>query len=842
MLVLHAWWGLDDDPRLLGRARPGGRAGEPPCRRPSPLRRRCRRARGSPVRNDARAVDRVGQATRSLLLPTVAGRPVPSPEAAAAARPACQPLWAPAGHLDGPHPRADPGAGPRRAACSATRSDRRTARSRMSSSPGAPGGTCARWRRSPTTSPPAAAPCRRSSRRRSPRSASGPGAGGRCGAHWSPARTPSERGRSRSPCRPPAWPRSRRVPRAPPPPQRSSPRPSTRSRTRPCGAGCRRPERSRPRSRPGWPRSRLPATGTSTPARAPSRPWPPNWRTGSGRWSAGPRGHGSAWSSRAPRSSPPPRSSPAPRSRPSSCGPSSSRSRRPRSRAWSPRRSRSGRAVAPRRRWRGSCRRRAPPCSPSWAGPAGSTPSSNGRCAPPGPRRSCSTRRRRTTSCARPLPCWPPPGSGSTCPAGGAGPPARLGARLQRPRPRRSRASSPGAGVGQEALVDYQWELALGDERLDAEELARLAELQQPLVRLRGQWVELDPRRLAAGLKLLAEPPSPALSVAELLGLAATLDEDPAGLPVLGVDADGWLGDLLSGQPSDRLEPVPAPAGFAGTLRPYQERGLAWLAFLDRVGLGGVLADDMGLGKTVQLLALLARDRRRERRRPGRRCWSARCRWSATGSARRRGSRRTCGCTSTTARTAPRGEEFDAARRGRRPRASPPTRVAARDVDGAARGRPGTGSCSTRRRRSRTRRPGRREAVRVAAGPAPDRGHRHAGGEPARRPVVDHGVRQPRPARQRRRRSSRASPSRSSGTATRTAADRLRTAHRPVRPAPRQDRPVDHRRPAGQAGDGGRLQPHRRAGRALPGGRRRHAARRSRRARASSGAAWCWPP
>ncbi len=49
-----------------------------------------------------------------------------------------------------------------------------------------------------------------------------------------------------------------------------------------------------------------------------------------------------------------------------------------------------------------------------------------------------------------------------------------------------------------------------------------------------------------------------------------------------------------------------APAGFGGTLRPYQRRGLSWLSFLGRLGMGAVLADDMGLGKTVQLLALLA--------------------------------------------------------------------------------------------------------------------------------------------------------------------------------------------------------------------------------------------
>ncbi len=43
---------------------------------------------------------------------------------------------------------------------------------------------------------------------------------------------------------------------------------------------------------------------------------------------------------------------------------------------------------------------------------------------------------------------------------------------------------------------------------------------------------------------------------------------------------------------------------FTGKLRPYQQRGLSWLAFLSEYGLGACLADDMGLGKTVQLLAL----------------------------------------------------------------------------------------------------------------------------------------------------------------------------------------------------------------------------------------------
>lgn len=55
----------------------------------------------------------------------------------------------------------------------------------------------------------------------------------------------------------------------------------------------------------------------------------------------------------------------------------------------------------------------------------------------------------------------------------------------------------------------------------------------------------------------------------------------------------------------DGIPPVQSPQDLHAVLRQYQEHGLAWLSFLFRHGLSGILADDMGLGKTVQALALL---------------------------------------------------------------------------------------------------------------------------------------------------------------------------------------------------------------------------------------------
>jgi hypothetical protein len=184
---------------------------------------------------------------------------------------------------------------------------------------------------------------------------------------------------------------------------------------------------------------------------------------------------------------------------------------------------------------------------------------------------------------------------------------ARLGLKLTT---RSSSSATPVSGrpgqFGLQDLVSFRYDLALGDDVLAPEELAELARLKVPLVRVRGQWVELDDRHLKAALKFLTDRRTGTMTAAEVLGAALGAGATPGELQLVKVDADGWLGDLLSGQADERLAPLPTPEGFGGTLRPYQRRGLSWLSFLGRLGVGAVLADDMGLGKTVQLLALLA--------------------------------------------------------------------------------------------------------------------------------------------------------------------------------------------------------------------------------------------
>ena len=167
---------------------------------------------------------------------------------------------------------------------------------------------------------------------------------------------------------------------------------------------------------------------------------------------------------------------------------------------------------------------------------------------------------------------------------------------------------SPG-GTGLDRVVNYRWDLVLGGESISFERFRSLAADGVPLVRLDGRWVEIRPDDLAAAKAFLERGISGQASLGEALRMAHGFDAAESALPRLGVEATGWIADLIDGTSEARFEAIEPPDAFLGELRPYQRSGLSWLAFLDRLGLGACLADDMGLGKTIQLIALLQHER-----------------------------------------------------------------------------------------------------------------------------------------------------------------------------------------------------------------------------------------
>jgi superfamily II DNA or RNA helicase len=175
---------------------------------------------------------------------------------------------------------------------------------------------------------------------------------------------------------------------------------------------------------------------------------------------------------------------------------------------------------------------------------------------------------------------------------------SRLGLAIKAELPERSSGFTLGESL------DWSWDLMIGGVTLTLRELERLSNKRSPLVRHKGAWIELRPNDLRNAERFCGA--STDLSLDDALRLTAAEGELLMRLPVHQFDAGPRLQAVLEQYHQQKApDPLPAPEGFCGQLRPYQERGLGWLAFLHRFDQGACLADDMGLGKTIQLLAFL---------------------------------------------------------------------------------------------------------------------------------------------------------------------------------------------------------------------------------------------
>ena len=173
------------------------------------------------------------------------------------------------------------------------------------------------------------------------------------------------------------------------------------------------------------------------------------------------------------------------------------------------------------------------------------------------------------------------------------------------------------AMVGLRAVRDFQWRLALGTGgdavTLSDADIDELARQKGALVRVRGIWMHAEGAALTRAAGFIAAQRAAAAAgtppgMGELLDLVTGAD-DRTGVPVTTVSGMSWLDDIADAG-SLRPPELPAATLSDATLRPYQQRGFEWLTHLSGLGVGAVLADDMGLGKTVQVIAVLAHERR----------------------------------------------------------------------------------------------------------------------------------------------------------------------------------------------------------------------------------------
>ncbi|MDR0697069.1 MAG: DEAD/DEAH box helicase, partial [Christensenellaceae bacterium] len=162
--------------------------------------------------------------------------------------------------------------------------------------------------------------------------------------------------------------------------------------------------------------------------------------------------------------------------------------------------------------------------------------------------------------------------------------------------------------LGASALIQFSPTIYLGDVELTKSEVEDILNYSSGLARIKGKWVEVNHDKLTKLLKQLDQIRNTEYSLAEGLQLMSGIkqlhksDDDD----IVEISNNEWLTDIIDKlkEPA-KLSDIQTDTEFCGQLRHYQQLGLNWLDFNNKLGFGALLADDMGLGKTIQVLAYL---------------------------------------------------------------------------------------------------------------------------------------------------------------------------------------------------------------------------------------------
>ncbi|MFR9524338.1 MAG: DEAD/DEAH box helicase [Rikenellaceae bacterium] len=147
-------------------------------------------------------------------------------------------------------------------------------------------------------------------------------------------------------------------------------------------------------------------------------------------------------------------------------------------------------------------------------------------------------------------------------------------------------------------LLSFDWQIALGKEKISRAEFERLTSKATGLLKFKGQFIYVGAEDIERLRKAMAGGSK--LNGAQLL--QAALSEEYEGAPITLSDEVRELIRELTKQECAEL-----PTGINAELRPYQERGYSWMYRNMRIGFGSIIADDMGLGKTLQVITLIQR-------------------------------------------------------------------------------------------------------------------------------------------------------------------------------------------------------------------------------------------
>lgn len=173
--------------------------------------------------------------------------------------------------------------------------------------------------------------------------------------------------------------------------------------------------------------------------------------------------------------------------------------------------------------------------------------------------------------------------------------------------------NKPPSYLGFDALVDFNAQLSIGNEKITTDELKKLLSETEGLAFIKGKWVEVNHEKLKETLlayeqaqKFIGKSDMSMLEAMRFQLNASEIMKISGEAFELEVTNGEWLNTVVARLTHpDEIDTVSCGVDFCANLRIYQQRGLSWLNFMKMLGLGACLADDMGLGKTVQVIALL---------------------------------------------------------------------------------------------------------------------------------------------------------------------------------------------------------------------------------------------
>ena len=145
-------------------------------------------------------------------------------------------------------------------------------------------------------------------------------------------------------------------------------------------------------------------------------------------------------------------------------------------------------------------------------------------------------------------------------------------------------------------LLNFDWQVALGDELVSEEYFKKLTEKACGLIKFKNNYIYVHVEDLARLYKALSS--NKTLSSGEILQVALSESYHRTKIELTD-DVRKIIQELTT------YADISVPEEIKATLRPYQKRGFSWMYRNMKIGFGSIIADDMGLGKTLQVLTLL---------------------------------------------------------------------------------------------------------------------------------------------------------------------------------------------------------------------------------------------